>query len=177
MFFNLQHLPYPNPTRHSMKPNTIPVLFLISVYMDNEWDPDVEESLLTFLVQFLTGKLGLVPPSLESFLDLISQNNLNVELNSFLRDQIPKLLESIIALEQFLKEVSTLIDAQTESVMTISPNSLFGLFIKKSIAEYEAMSFDQASRFFDDLCIYCETGMYMLIRAASARVRFDRIIH
>jgi hypothetical protein len=36
-----------------MKPSSIPILFLISVYVDNDWDSEAEEDVLGFLVSYL----------------------------------------------------------------------------------------------------------------------------
>jgi tetratricopeptide (TPR) repeat protein len=83
----------------------------------------------------------------------------NVELDSFLQEQIPRLCESRFALESFLKEVSLLMEAPDPdaSTRTVSPNSLFGLFIKRCLSNYEAMSFESAGQFFEDLCAFCGT--------------------
>lgn len=47
-----------------MSPSSISILFLISVYLDNDWEGDQEEVLLDFLTELLLGKRGILPSSL-----------------------------------------------------------------------------------------------------------------
>jgi hypothetical protein len=93
-------------------PSMVPLLFLISVYLDNEWPSSQEESLLNFLTDYILGKLGISCTSLSEFLDLMHKANLHesqVDLVAFLKENIPRMTEHRYALESFLKEISILI--------------------------------------------------------------------
>lgn len=74
-----------------MSPSCIPLLFLLSVYLDNDWAHEQEEGLLDCLTDYLMGRKGLSSPSLEAFVLMIEQEDLkftNVDMPAFLRDQV-----------------------------------------------------------------------------------------
>ena len=151
-------------------PSSVPLLFLISVFLDNEWEPEQEEKLLDFLVDSLLGRKGLLPDSLGGFIDLITKAQLNFEnvnLSSFLLDQVPRLCENRFALESFLKEVGELLIsdnpadelASTASVSSrVSSHSLFGIFIKTCLVDFESLSFENQGQFFKNVASYCSHG-------------------
>jgi hypothetical protein len=74
-----------------LSPSCIPFLFLISVYVDNQWEKETDNSLLDFLVSLLYGRLGLQTETLNEFLQLINDAKINcseVELRTFLEQQV-----------------------------------------------------------------------------------------
>ncbi|KAJ3363118.1 anaphase promoting complex subunit 5, partial [Kappamyces sp. JEL0680] len=157
-------------------PNSIPLLFLISVYLDNDWeDADQEEELLDFLASCLQSKVGLLPDTLHGFIDMIESYRLkltNVDISTFLLEQIPRLCESRYALESFLKEVGELLESSldVDSVQkTVASTSVLGLFIKSCILDFESMKFEEAGIFFRDVCTYCTSGIPKLDMVLTER--------
>ena len=150
-------------------PSSVPLLFLISVYLDNDWESEQEELLLDFLMGYLLGKRGLLPASLPQFCDRVKEANLifeSVDLSSFLLDQVPKLCENRFSLESFLKEVSELLttedivlDSKVSNSGKVSANSLFGIFIKTCLADFENLSFEEAGMFFKNVSCFCRNGL------------------
>lgn len=160
----LSFLPPKNLEMPTPSPSTIPLLFLISVYLDNDWPASQEEVLLDFLIDYMLGKLGVSSTSLPEFLNLMQQSNLDssqVNLVTFLKENIPKMTEHRYALESFLKEISALIDPPKDipNSTNLSRNSFFGLYIKNVLLEFEQISFEQAGLFFKEFCLFCDQGL------------------
>jgi hypothetical protein len=75
----------------SIVPSSVPILFIISVYLDNDWDnEEQEEALLDFLMGCLLGEYGLPPDSLTGLIELMASLPINLphEISNALMEQV-----------------------------------------------------------------------------------------
>jgi hypothetical protein len=79
-------------------------------------------------------------------------------------------------LEAFLKEVSDLQDLNLSSAESISPDSNFGIYIRRCIKEYESLTFDEAGEFFEEFCLFCNNDPIETLDLDLAEIYVDRQI-
>ena len=70
--------------------SSIPLLCLITIYIDNDWPDDQENAILTLLHRTLQGYAGLPPTCLKDFIrGLDSLAFATLDLPSYLHDLVP----------------------------------------------------------------------------------------